>query len=139
VIGAPPPKIKLGPALVGDSIQGSGAKTCARADAWGKKSRFKPLPKEFRRDGFRPPTDRPRRRCCDVPAKLERLPQSEQLLRGNSHPAAGRISDRRQIRRTRRGLSQIRRLGANSFTFTDKEAAFAKLRGIADSPYSHQR
>jgi hypothetical protein len=48
-----PPKIKLGPALFGDSIQASGAKTRATAKGGDKKCHsYKPLPKEFRRDGF---------------------------------------------------------------------------------------
>jgi hypothetical protein len=48
-----PPKQKLGPALFGDSISPSAPKASATAEAWGKKGHFyKPLPKEFRRDGF---------------------------------------------------------------------------------------
>jgi hypothetical protein len=48
-----PPHIKLGPALVGGSIQALSAKTSARGEAGSKKRHsHKPLPKEFRRGGF---------------------------------------------------------------------------------------
>jgi hypothetical protein len=47
-----PIKTERGPALVGGSIQASGAKTRATAEGGSKKGRsYKPLPKEFRRDG----------------------------------------------------------------------------------------
>ena len=48
-----PPSTKRGPASVGDRIQRPAQKTSATAEGGSKKSRFyKPLPKEFRRDGF---------------------------------------------------------------------------------------
>jgi hypothetical protein len=48
-----PLKTKRGVALVGDSVQASGAKTRATAEGGGKKHHFyKPLLKEFRHDGF---------------------------------------------------------------------------------------
>jgi len=48
-----PPKMKRGPASVGDLMQLLKPKTPATAEARGKKCHFyKPLRKEFRRDGF---------------------------------------------------------------------------------------
>ena len=48
-----PPTEKPGPAFVGDQIQHPTRKTLAAAEGGSKKRRFyKPLPKEFRRDGF---------------------------------------------------------------------------------------
>jgi hypothetical protein len=48
-----PLKTKRGVALVGDSVQASGAKTRATAEGGSKKGHFyKPLPKQFCRDGF---------------------------------------------------------------------------------------
>ena len=43
---------KPGPAFVGDQMQHPTRKTLAGAEGGSKKSRYKSLPKEFRRDGF---------------------------------------------------------------------------------------
>ena len=47
-----PPSEKPGPAVVGDQMQHPTPKTSATAEGGSKKSRYKSLPKEFRRDGF---------------------------------------------------------------------------------------
>jgi hypothetical protein len=48
-----PPKAKCASAFVGHPIHSSTPKTSATAQAEGKKRQFyKPLPKQFRRDGF---------------------------------------------------------------------------------------
>jgi len=135
-----PPHINLGPALVGGSIQALSAKTSARAKAGSKKRHsYKPLPKEFRRGGF---TYKQIAREGDAAIY-------EQTWSGCRNPSV--CFEVIRVRR-REGFQIGGRFvppaevypnseawGTDGFTFTDKEAAFAKLRGIADSPHSHQR
>jgi hypothetical protein len=48
----PPPNQKRGRKFVGRPIPPSSQRTRAAAEGGGKKGRYKPLPKEFKRDGF---------------------------------------------------------------------------------------
>ena len=49
---SPPPAQKRPSALVGGLIPPSASKTSATAEGGSKKSHYRPLPKEFRHDGF---------------------------------------------------------------------------------------
>jgi hypothetical protein len=125
-----PPHIKLGPALVGGSIQALSAKTSARAGAASKKGHFyKRLAKEFQRGGF---TYRQIYREGDFAIY-------RQTWYGNEQSAAFEV-----IRIRRREAFQIgtrfvepaevypnsEAWGVDGFTLTDKDAAFAKLSAM---------
>jgi hypothetical protein len=128
VIG--PPQIKFGLALTRRSIADPSEKTRATDEGGSKKGRFyKPLPKEFRRDGF---TYRQIYREGD-------LAIYRQTWKGNEHSAAFET-----IRIRRREGFQIggrfvepaevyprsESWGVDGFTLTDRDAAFGKLREI---------
>ena len=118
----------------------SAQKTRATAEGGSKKGRsYKPLPKEFRRGGFEY-----RQIYRDGDAAIY-----EQTWSGCRNPSVCY----EVIRIRRREAFQIEgrfvepaevypnseAWGVDGFTFTDKEAAFAKLRLVADSPLCHQR
>jgi hypothetical protein len=126
-----PPKRKRAPAFVGDLIPPLAQKTRATAEAGGKKSHYRPLPKEFRRGGF---TYRQIARERDAAIY-------EQTWNGCRNPSVSYEVIR--IRR-RDGFWIGKRLvepaevypnseawGVDGFTLTDKDAAFAKFRKIA--------
>jgi hypothetical protein len=127
-----PPKTKRGPAPVGDLVQASGAKTRATAEGGGRKRHsYKPLPKEFRRDGFSY-----RRVAREGDAAIY-----EQTWDGYSNPSI--CYEVIRIRR-REGFEIDGRViqpaevypasklwGTDGFTFTDRDAAFAKLHELA--------
>jgi hypothetical protein len=127
-----PLKTKRGVALVGDSVQASGAKTRATAEGGGKKHHFyKPLLKEFRHDGF---TFRQIVREGDAAIY-------EQTWNGCQNPSVSweaiRIRCREGFQIGGRSVepSEVypnsEAWGADGFTFTNKDAAFAKLREIS--------
>jgi hypothetical protein len=62
---------------------------------------------------------------------LERLPQSERLLRGNSHPAERRFQIGARFIEPAEIYPNSEAWGVDGFTFTDKDVAFAKLRELA--------
>src|SRR5262249_23602653 len=114
-------------------------KTRATGQGEGKKCHsYKPLPTRFRRGGF---TYRQIHREGDFAIY-------QQIWKGRQHSAAFEV-----IRIRRRDGFQIggriiqpaevypnsEAWGTDGFTLTDRDAAFARLRGIADSPHSHQR
>ena len=114
--------------FVGQSISTRADKTRARAEASGKKSHFKPLPQEFRHDGF----------TYRQIAREENAAIYEQRWSGCQTPSVAY----EVIRIRRREGFQIRgrfvepaevypkseAWGVDGFTFTDKGAAFAKLQ-----------
>ena len=116
------------------SAPSSTPKTRARAEAWGKKRHFyKPLPKEFRRDGFQY-----RQIAREGTAAIY-----EQTWSGCSNPSV--CYEVIRIRR-REGFEIDGRFvepaevypnseawGVDGWTFTTKDAAFAKLREIVAS------
>jgi hypothetical protein len=123
-----PLKIKHGPAFVGDSLQASGAKTPAAAEGGIKKRHsYKPLPKEFRHDGF---TYREIARERDAAIY-------EQTWYGSRNPSVAY----EVIRIRRRDGFEIggrfvepaevypnwEAWGVDGFTLTNRDAAFAKL------------
>jgi len=126
------PKQKLGdPTFVGDLIPPRSAKTRATAEGGSKKRHFyKPLPKEFRRDGFQY-----RQIAREGTAAIY-----EQTWTGCSNPSVCY----EVIRIRRRDGFQIgdkliqpyeiypnsEAWGVDGFTLTDRDAAFAKLREI---------
>jgi hypothetical protein len=126
-----PPKVKLGPALVGDSIQTSGAKTRAGAEGGSKKGRFyKPLPKEFRRHGF---TYRQIARESDAAIYEQRWTGCAEpsvcyevirIRRRDGFQIGGRFVAAAEV------YPNSEAWGADGFTFADKDAAFAKLRAL---------
>jgi len=128
-----PPKAKCAPVFVGDLIPPLTPKTTATAEAWGKEGhRYKPLPKEFRRDGF---TYRQIARERDAAIY-------EQTWNGCAEPSICY----EVIRIRRRDGFQIgdrfvepsevypnaEAWGIDGFTFTDNDAAFEKLRALFD-------
>jgi hypothetical protein len=125
------PKPKRGPQFAGGLMLVPSRKTRARAEAGSKKGHsYRPLPKEFWRDGF---TYRQIAREGDVAIY-------EQAWSGCSNPSVcyevvrirrregfqidGRFVEPAEVYPTSESW------GVDGFTFTDKEAAFAKLREI---------
>ena len=127
-----PPQIKLGPALVGDSIQALGAKTRCAAEGGGKKRRsYKPLPKEFRRGGF---TFREIARegnaaiyeqrwtgCAEPSVCYEVI----RVRRRDGFQIGGRFVKPAEV------YPNSEAWGTDGFTLTDKDAAFARLSELA--------
>jgi hypothetical protein len=120
-------QIKCCPAFVGDSIPPVATKTRATAKGGSKKGGFRPLPKEFRRDGF---TYRQIAREGDATIY-------EQTWNGCRNPSVA--YDVIRIRR-REGFQIGGRFvepaeiyprseswGADGFTLTNRDTAFAKL------------
>jgi hypothetical protein len=128
VIG--PPKIKLGPAFSRGSIPPPGQKANATAEGGSKKSPYKLLPKEFKRDGFSY-----RQIAREGDAAIY-----QQAWSGCPNPSVCyeviRIRRREgfQINGRFVGSAEVypksEAWGADGFTFADKEAAFAKLRAL---------
>jgi hypothetical protein len=118
--------------LVGHSLPSPAPKTRATVEAWGKKGHsYKPLPIRFRRDGFNY-----RRIARERDAAIY-----EQRWSGRSNATV--CYEVIRIRR-REGFQIDGRFvepaevypnseawGVDGFTFTDKDAAFAKLQEVA--------
>jgi hypothetical protein len=109
---------------------GFSIQTRARAEAWSKKSHYKRLPKEFRHDGF---TYRQIARegnaaiyeqtwnGCQNPSvayEVVRIRRREGFLIGDRFVEPAEIYPNSEA------------WGTDGFTFTDRDAAFAKLRVI---------
>lgn len=128
---AEPPKPKGSAGVVGQSMVLPTEKTPATAEGGGKKGRFyKPLQKEFRRDGF---TNRQImregraaiykqtwNRCSDPGDCYEVV----RIRRRGGFQIDGRLVEPAEI------YPKAAAWGADGFTFTDKDAAFEKLRQI---------
>ena len=126
-----PAKNKRGSAFARDPGAVSTRKTPATAEAWSKKRHsYKPLPKEFRRDGFN----------YRQIAREGNAAIYEQRWTGCAEPSV--CYEVIRIRR-REGFQINGRLvepaeiypkadawGVDGFTLTDKDAAFAKLREL---------
>jgi hypothetical protein len=127
-----PPKAKRGSAPVGELIPPLTPKTRATAEGGDRKGRFyKPLPKEFRRDGFN----------YRLIAREGNAAIYEQTWSGCSEPGvcyevirirpregfeiAGRFVEPAEV------YPNSEAWGLDGFTVTDKETAFAKLRELA--------
>jgi hypothetical protein len=123
-------RAKGGPMLVGLPIPSLSPKASATAEASSKKSHYRPLPKEFRHDGF----------TYRQIAREGNAAIYEQTWNGSSNPSV--CYEVVRIRR-REGFQIGGRLvepaevypnseawGTDGFTLTDKDAAFAKLRAI---------
>ena len=131
--------VKHGASLSGGSLRRSAQKTSARAEARSKKGHlYRPLPKEFRRDGF---NYRQIARQGDAAIY-------EQTWTGRSKPSP--CWEVIRIRR-REGFEIRGRLvepaevypnseawGVDGFTFIDKDAAFAKLRDLTRHNTCHR-
>jgi len=130
-IAADPQKAKRCPRVVGQSMVLSTDKTRASGEGGGKKGRFyKSLPKEFCHDGFQY-----RQIACEEGAAIY-----EQRCNGFAEPSLSYEVIR--VRRREGFLIGDRFIepaeiypkaeawGVDGFTFTDKDAAFAKLREI---------
>jgi hypothetical protein len=127
-----PPKAKRSSALVGELIPPLTPKTRATTEGGDRKGRFyKPLPKEFRRDGFN----------YRLIAREGNAAIYEQIWSSCSDPSV--CYEVIRIRR-REGFQINARFvepaevypnseawGTDGFTLTDKDAAFAKLRELA--------
>jgi hypothetical protein len=124
--------MKAALAFVGDLILPQTANTSATAERGGKKCHsYKPLPKEFRRDGF----------DFRQIAREGKAAIYEQIWSGCPNPSISY----EVIRIRRREGFQIggkfiepaevyprsEVWGTDAFTFADREAAFAKLRELA--------
>ena len=126
-----PPHTKRGSAFSGDSIPLPARKTRPGAEADCKKGRFKPLPKEFRRNGF---TYRQIARegngaiyaqswsGCRNPSISY---QVIRVRRRDGFQIHGRFVEAAEV------YPKSEAWGVDGFTFTDKDAAFAKLRKLA--------
>jgi hypothetical protein len=129
-----PPQKQSGPAFSGDSIPLAPRKTNAMAEGGGKKRHsYKPLPTQFRRDGFQY-----RQIAREGDAAIY-----EQKWTGCAEPSVGyeviRIRRRAEFQIGDRWVPpaevypKSEAWGVDGFAVTDKEAAFAKLREIAAS------
>jgi hypothetical protein len=118
------------PVLIGRSVSASFQKTRATAEARSKKSQYKPLPKEFCHDGFQY-----RQIACEAGAAIY-----EQRCSGCAEPSVSyeviRVRRREGFQIGDRFIEpaeiypKAEAWGVDGFTFTDKDAAFAKLREI---------
>jgi hypothetical protein len=127
-----PPKAKCGPAIVRDSIEVSSARTRVRAEGGSEKRHsYKPLPKEFQRDGF---TYRQITRARDVAIYT-------QVWNGCPDPAVCfeviRVKRRAGFEINSRFVEPAEvypnseAWGTDGFSFTNKDAAFVKLHQLA--------
>lgn len=123
---------KRAPGFFGRSISLVARKTRATPEAWGKKRRFyKPLAKEFRRDGFEY-----RQIAREGDGAIY-----EQTWRGCPNPSVCyeviRIRRRESFQIGARFVEPAEvypnseAWGVDGFTLTDRDAAFAKLRELA--------
>jgi hypothetical protein len=130
-----PPQIKRGPVLVGGSIQASGAKTRATAEAWSKERPFyKPLPKEVRRDGFDyrqiaregyAAIYEQRWTGCAEPSVCYEIIR---VKRREGFEINGRFIEPAEV------YPPSESWGLDGWTVQDKETAFCKLRELVNAP-----
>ena len=121
---------KRAPILYDGSTSTSLEKTRATAEAWGKKSHYRPLPKEFRHDSFQY-----RQIACEGGAAIyeqrsidyPELSVSYEVIRVRRREGfeiGGRFVEPAEI------YPKAEAWGVDGFTFADKDVAFAKLREI---------
>lgn len=124
-------KTKRDPALMRHSIPVAFKKTRATAEGVTKKGRFyKPLPKEFHRDGFTyrqiaremdaAVYDQTWNGCCNPSVSYEVI----RIRRRNGFEIGGRFVEPAEV------YPNSQCWGVDGFTFADKEAAFARLREL---------
>jgi hypothetical protein len=124
------PSVKREPALLWDPIPSSPAKTSATAEARSKKDHFyKPLPKQFRRDGF---TYRQICREGDFAIYRQSNKHSEafeviRIRRRDGFEIGGRFVEPAEIYPTSEAW------GVDGWTLPDENSAFRKLREIGAS------
>jgi hypothetical protein len=125
-----PPKTKRVPGTVGDQIPPPATKTSATPEAWSKKSHYRPLPKEFRHDGFQYRQIARERNAaiyeqtwtgCQNPSVAYEVVR---IRRREGFQIGGRFVEAAEV------YPNSEAWGTDGFTFTDKDAAFAKLRVI---------
>jgi hypothetical protein len=109
---------------------GTARKTRATPEAWGKKGHYRPLPKEFRRDGF---TYRQIARegdaviygqswnGCPNPSVCYEIVR---IRRREGFQIGGRFVEPAEV------YPNSEAWGVDGFTVTDKEEAFAKLHAL---------
>jgi hypothetical protein len=124
-----PPSTKRDSALVGDLMPPETAKTRATTEARSKEGRFyKPLPKEFRHDGF---TYRQIAREGDAAIYEQRWTGCAEpsvcyevirIRRREGFQIGGRFVEAAEL------YPRSEAWGTDGFTLTDKDAAFVKLR-----------
>lgn len=130
--------ITRAPVLFRRSTPVSFQKTRATAEARGKKSQYRPLPKEFRHDGliFRQIACEGgaaiyEQRCSGC-AELSVCYEVIRVRRRGGFQIGGRFVEPAEI------YPKAEAWGVDGFTFTDKDAAFAKFREIK-SKRTHSR
>ena len=118
--------------LIRRSTSTSTRKTRGTAEAWSKKGHYRPLPKEFRHDGF---TFRQIARTrnaaiyeqtsngCDNPSPCWEVIR---IRRRDGFQIGGRFVEPAEV------YPNSEAWGTEGFTFTDKDAAFAKLRALGN-------
>jgi hypothetical protein len=126
-----PPQQKSGQAFFRDSVPLPTRKTHGTAQAGSKKGHYRPLPKEFRRDGFEYRQiaregngaiyEQRWTGCAEASVCYEVI----RIRRREGFEVAGRFVGPAEI------YPNSEAWGVNSFTLTDKDAAFAKLRELA--------
>src|SRR5262245_20558601 len=112
------------------SIGASWQKTRATAEAWGKKPRYRPLPKEFRhdeltfrqiaREGNAAIYEQTWNGCTESTHSWEVI----HIRRREGFRIAGKFVEPAEV------YPKAEAWGADGFTFTDKDAAFEKFREI---------
>ena len=127
-----PPSTKRDSALVGDLVPPETAETPATTEARSKEGRFyKPLPKEFRHGGFTYRQiaregdaaiyEQHRTGCAEPSVCYEVI----RIRRREGFQIGGRFVDPAEV------YPNSEAWGTDGFTFTDKDAAFAKLGELA--------
>jgi hypothetical protein len=130
--GVGPPSAKPGPAsVVRDLIPPSLLKASAEPEAQGKKGHFyKPLPKEFRHDGFqyrqiaREGNGAIYEQTWDGCANPSICYELVRIRRRDGFLIGGRFVEPAEV------YPNSPAWGTNGFTLTDKDEAFAKLREL---------
>jgi hypothetical protein len=126
-----PPNVKRALAFVVDLMAAVTAKTCAKAEGGSKKAYYRPLPKEFRRDGFHFSQIGRERDvaiyaqvwdgCPDPAACFEVV----RVKRRQGFQIGGRFVPPAEV------YPASKLWGTDGFTLTNRDAAFAKLRELA--------
>ena len=129
-----PPKEKGGPVLFGDSIPSSPLKTRATAEAWGKEGHFyKLLPIRFRHEGFDYRQIAREGKAAIYEQTWTGCPNPSicfevvRIGRRDGFEIGGRFVEPAEV------YPRSESWGMDAFTFTDKDAAFARLREIVES------
>jgi hypothetical protein len=126
-----PSRQKRGRSFVGGLIPPSSAKTRARAEGRTKKSHYKPLQKEFRRDGFEyrqiaregnAAIYEQRWTGCAEPSVCYEVIR---IRRREGFEIGGRFVEPAEV------YPNSEAWGVDGFTLTDRDAAFEKLRELA--------